>query len=160
MNVIIWLCHSLHGKVGTFQESLMLVMQAFVDIRLLLATALIVKAGWPLVWWLRSRVNSRRSVWSTIQPVWAAQLLLMLCRVNVLQAWTMEEPVICSTASLNSTPESRRWIRSFYSRYLFITNKNPAIHWQAIFSLHYFCNDFLFWLLPSYHPCSRRGVRG
>ena len=32
MNVIIGLCHSLNGKVGTYQESLVLELQAFVDV--------------------------------------------------------------------------------------------------------------------------------
>ena len=32
MNVIIGLCRSFNGKVGTFQESLMLVTKAFVDV--------------------------------------------------------------------------------------------------------------------------------
>ena len=36
MNVIIGLCHSFNRKVCTFQESLMLVTQAFVDLQRLL----------------------------------------------------------------------------------------------------------------------------
>ena len=63
MNVIIGLCHNYSGKVVTSQESLFACKRKLSEtshvffVRLLLATAPIVWAGWPLVWRLRLRVT-------------------------------------------------------------------------------------------------------